>query len=256
VSIARQFRSVVLPALLLVWTALRCRAEGVDFEGITLAPPLGWGEPQLAEGAPGGRSLLWAGLAASGGSRIVFSLSASRSTLAGAGFGSCRAGLERLERELRLQAELGGFQVRDLRRLTIDGLPAWRLRTRVELSGDRIEQLHYLIAGGRTYVLSFSASEQDFDREEAGFETLARAASVTRRPGSLRAGAPLWLGFGLCGGLAFLLLELRRGRGATRTPQERGTQTSQICADGSIVFLASAAQPAAMPVYGKRFCSR
>ena len=120
-----------------------------------------------------------------------------------------------LDRALRSLPIGGDFRLKDLRVVDLNGEPAYRIRGGGVVSGVRIEALIYVVAGRKTYFLTFVASPGAFPSLESEFERAASTARVEGRARLLRR-MPPWLcgsALGILGGIAIAARRARKARG-------------------------------------------
>jgi hypothetical protein len=195
-------------------------AARVTVGGISLVPPAGWArhDPHavgcdsagLSATAPALKPLgFWSeegedGLAA----HLDLTATGGHTAISAAELPRARA---TIEKEVEAVPLIRRFRLHDIRIDEIDALPAYRIRSSLEVSGIALDQLQYVIAGDRTYVLTFTCPQSEFAGRQALYEGVLASVEVRNRP-SLLHGAPVWLWSAILAGLLGGAIGMRRPR--------------------------------------------
>lgn len=106
------------------------------------------------------------------------------------------------------------FRVDDIRIAEVDGLPAYRIRSHLEMTNTAVEQLQYVVAAARTYVLTFSSPIESYPEYEPLFADVVASVRLAERPSVLQT-APVWLWGAIVGSLLVCVVGLRRAFAAS-----------------------------------------
>jgi hypothetical protein len=180
-------------------------------EGISLSVPESW----TRQGVEGRTVAAWI---STRGERAVASLtltaSPRRTEVSEA---ACPLARSAVERELRASPGKDHVRILDFKRVELGGLEAYRAEVAQEARGVAIRQLLYVVAADRTFLLTFSALEEDFNSWRGEFENISSSVTAERVPGPLQT-MPPWL----CGSALGLFLGLaaaaKRGQKSLHFP--------------------------------------
>jgi hypothetical protein len=217
-----RFRLLVLGVALVSGPAPELRGEDrIQFDGISMSVPASWiaRDPAIVRSQVQERAAeadiqsivgVWGERCLDGyGANLSLSRRSGYMTVSAAEIPRAQ---KLLEQELGRFSGIKSFLIRDLRIVEVDGLPAYRIRTHLEVFGNPVEQLQYVVAGGKTYILTFSCLEEQFREKEPQFEEVLRSVYLEDRPTLLQT-APVGLWGGVVGGLLSAALALKqRGR--------------------------------------------
>ena|SRR2546426_7660113 len=170
-------------------------------EGISFSLPEGW-QPREEDGVA-----LWV----NDGTGATVSLS-SRSRYTEVSRTLVEGVKRSVEGSMRQRRSIERFQLEHLSVASVDGLPAYRLLASIEVKGQKVKELLYIISGRETCLLAFSSRAGSFAEELEGFERLMRSVKLLHRPGIAQQ-MPAELCCGILGAAGILGALLRRGRG-------------------------------------------
>jgi hypothetical protein len=171
-----------LVGIVVGWAGGRLEAGRVHFEGVSLDLPDGWRPIEI----PDGTARAW-GLASPSGMDASLDVEVHpRRTAVHRILASVDP--REIEREVRAAPGLSGFRLLDHRVVEVDGLPAHRIRGRMEPGAGsvgrpagRVEQLQLVIGGRETTLVTFSWEEGR--ASEGDFDAIVRSARIERRAG-------------------------------------------------------------------------
>jgi len=192
------YRKILITAFVVVFSAPVGASQKVSLGAIEFRVASGWSEKTDAASceSTGGFVATWSDPASKGANAVVdVRTLAVQTIVSSANIAAVRAGIER---DLLAAREVIDFDIRGVEVTSVDGAPAYRIRSALRTVDREVDQHHLLVVSGNAHLFTFTTHARDYDSMEPRLQKVVESIEVHRKP-SLSGTLPI-LGVGLFAG--------------------------------------------------------